>query len=126
MKHNTTECKHVSCSHSDYSGSSFLTHLIKHVPAPNGSQHRAVAPSQASQHTLLAAPLLFCVRDLRRTGQRPRPLLLQRLGAVDAQRAELILSLGEPPAGDDGGLHAALLALAQGHHGAVTGARQWR
>lgn len=87
-------------------------HLVKHVPTADGSQHWAVAPGQPPQDALLAPPLLFCVRELGGAGPRPRSLLLQRLGAVDAQRAELLLSLSEPPAGDDGRLHAALLALA--------------
>lgn len=86
-----------------------LTHLIKNVPTSDGSEDRTAA---TSQHALLAAPLLLRVGELCGAGPSPSAFLLQGLGAVDAQRAHLILGFSHSPAGDDGGLHTALLALA--------------
>jgi hypothetical protein len=78
------------------------------------------AGSSASQHALLPSPLLLGVGELRGAGRGARLLLLQGLGAVQPQGAELVLGLGQAPAGRDGRLHASLLTLAQGGQGAVT------
>ena len=81
-----------------------VPHLVKHVPASDGSEHGAVAAAAggaASQHALLPPPLLLGVRELRGAGRGARLLLLQGLGAVQPQGAELVLGLGQAPAGRD-------------------------
>ena len=82
----------------------------------------AAAGSSASQHALLPSPLLLGVGELRGAGRGARLLLLQGLGAVQPQGAELVLGLGQAPAGRDGRLHARHVgtATAQGGQGAVT------
>lgn len=90
-----------------------FAHLIKNIPTSDRPEHRTAAGFLTSQHALLAAPLLLGVREFRGAGPSPSAFLLQGLGAVDAQRAQLVLGLGQPPTGDDGRLHTALLALAQ-------------
>lgn len=98
-------------------------HLIKHIPTSDSSEHRTAVGPLASQHALLAPPLLLVVRELRGASQSPSAFLLQGLGAVDAQRAKLILGLRQSPAGDDGRFHTAVLALAKCRRGAVTKVR---
>lgn len=66
---------------------------VKNVPASDGSENRTVAPRRSAEHLLLATPLLLCAQKLCGAGQSPGVLLLQRLGAVDPQRTQLILGL---------------------------------
>lgn len=66
---------------------------VKNVPTSDRSKNRTVVPCRRAQHGLLATPLLLCAQQLCGAGQSPSVLLLHRLGAVDAQRAQLILSL---------------------------------
>lgn len=88
-------------------------YLIKNIPTSGSPEHRTAAGLHTSQHALLAAPLLLKVCELCGADQNPSTFLLQGLGAVDAERTQLILGLSQSPAGDDRGLHTALLALAQ-------------
>ena len=106
----------------DPGAASLHRYLIKHIPASDGAEHGAVAGAarrSASQHALLPSPLLLGVRELRGAGHGARLLLLQGFGAVQPQGAELVLGLGQAPAGRDGRLDATLLTLAQGGQGAV-------
>lgn len=66
---------------------------VKNVPTSDSSKNRTAVPSRSPEHLLLATPLLFRAQKLCGAGQSPSMFLLQRLRAVDAQRAQLILSL---------------------------------
>lgn len=104
----------------------FMIHLIKNVPTSSGTEDRTATGLWACQHALLATPLLLCVCEFSRADEGPRSLLFHGLRAVDPQRAHLILRFSQPPAGNDGGFHTALLALAEWRHGAITKVgRRW-